>query len=146
MAKKAKKEGTYTGRMGGLQRFNMALATNKAELQDLEPSRAKFDTMVGQTQDTANRQGALRAEKQDLSKQLRSQIIESERMANVLRKAVQAHYGIRAEKLTEFGLQPFRGRTAKATPAIPEPTTTAPTPESPTTQHSTAPAVADAAK
>jgi hypothetical protein len=146
----AKKEGTYTGRMGSLQRFNMAMATNKAELQDLEPSRAKFDTMVGQTQDTANRQGALRGEKQDLSKQLRSQITESERMANVLRKAVQAHYGIRAEKLAEFGLQPFRGRprTAKATPATPEPPTTTPTPTPvpPTTQHPTAPAVADAPK
>jgi hypothetical protein len=145
-----KKEHTNTGRMGSLNRFNLALATNKAELQDLEPTRAKFDTMVGQTHDTANRQGALRGQKQDLSKQLRSQIVESERLANVLRKAVQAHYGIRAEKLAEFGLQPFRGRVraVTATPATPEtPTTTpSPAPEQPTTQHPTTPAAADAAK
>jgi hypothetical protein len=130
--------------MGRLQRFNMALTTNKAELPDLEASRVKFDTMVGQTQDTANHQGALLGQKQDLSKQLRSQIIESERMANVMRKAIQAHYGIRAEKLAEFGIQPFRGRprTAKTTPT-PAPTP-APTPEPPTTQHPTAPAAADA--
>jgi hypothetical protein len=138
-----KKEFTNTGRMGSLQRFNLALTTNKAELQDLEPSRAKFDTMVGQTQDTANRQGALMGQKQDLSKQLRSQIVESERLANVLRKAVQAHYGIRAEKLAEFGLQPFRGRprTVKATPT-PPPTSTPTTTTPPTTQHPTTPAAA----
>lgn len=141
------KENTYTGKMGRLQRFNMALTTNKVELQDLEPTRAKFDTMVSQTQDTANRQGALRAEKQNLSLQLRSQLIESERMANVLRKAIQAHYGIRAEKLAEFGLQPFRGRTVKATPETPQPTpATVPALAPSTTQHPNAPAAADAAK
>src|SRR3977135_778767 len=93
------KEVTYTGRMGGLHRFHLALTTNKAELQDLEPSRVKFDGMVNQIQDIANRQAALRAEKQELSKQLKTHLIETERMGNMMRKAVQAHYGIRAEKL-----------------------------------------------
>jgi hypothetical protein len=131
--------------MGGLQRFNMALTANKVDLQDLELSRVKFDGMVNQTQDIANRQAALRAEKQELSKQLRAQMIESERMANVMRKAVQAHYGIRAEKLAEFGLQPFRGRP-RVTQATPEKPATTSTPAQPTTQHPTTQAIADAAK
>jgi hypothetical protein len=144
-----KKQTTNTARMGSLQRFNLALATNKVELQDLEPTRAKFDAMVGQTEDTANRQGALVGQKQDLSKQLRSQIVESERLANVLRKAVQAHYGIRAEKLAEFGLQPFRGRPRTAKPTPTPPPTLTPTTAPPTTQHPTTLAAAadtDAAK
>jgi len=110
------KEVTYTGKMGGLQRFNLALIANKAELQDLEPSRAKFEGMVNLTHDIASRQAALQAEKQELSKQLKIQIVESERMANMMRKAVQTHYGIRAEKLAEFGLQPFRDRNRKSKP------------------------------
>lgn len=138
-------ENTYTGRMGGLQRFNLSLAANKAELQDLEPSRLKFDGMVNQTQDIANRQAALRAEKQELSKQLRTQLIESERMANMMRKAVQAHYGIRAEKLAEFGLQPFRGRP-RVTQVAPEKPAPTPTPEQITAQQPTTPATDDDAK
>jgi hypothetical protein len=42
----------------------------------------------------------------------------------VLRATVKQHYGIRNEKLIQFGIQPFRGRKAKATPpdGSPEPT------------------------
>jgi hypothetical protein len=144
------KEVTYTGKMGSLQRFSLSLAANKAELQDFEPSRAKLEGMVNLTLDIASRQAALQAEKQELSKQLKTQIIESERLANVMRKTLQAHYGIRAEKLAEFGLQPFRGRprTAKTTPATPGTPQTTPTstPAQPTTQHPTTPATADATK
>jgi hypothetical protein len=142
------KEVTYTGKMGGLQRFNLALIANKAELQDLEPSRAKFEGMVNLTHDLASRQAALQAEKQELSKQLKTQITESERMANVMRKAVQAHFGIRAEKLAEFGLQPFRGRprAVKTPPATPGTTTTTPAPAQPTTQHPTTAATTDTTK
>ena len=142
------KEVTNTGRMGSLQRFNLSLIANKAELQDLEPSRAKFEGMVNLTQDIASRQAALQAEKQELSRQLKTQIIESERMANVMRKAVQAHYGIRAEKLAEFGLQPFRGRprAVKTPPTSPETPQTTPTPTQPTTQHPIATVAADTTK
>jgi len=135
--------------MGSLQRFNLSLAANKAELQDMEPTRIKFDGMVNQTQELANRQAALQAEKQEISKQLKSHIIESERLGNVMRKAVQAHYGIRAEKLAEFGLQPFRGRPrVKATVAKAgtPPAAAASTAAQPTTQHPTTPATADDAK
>jgi hypothetical protein len=140
------KEVTYTGKMGSLQRFSLSLAANKAELQDFEPSRAKLEGMVNLTLDIAGRQAALQAEKQELSRQLKTQIIESERLANVMRKTLQAHYGIRAEKLAEFGLQPFRGRprSVKTTPATPETPQTTPT--QPTTQHPAAPATADTTK
>ena len=42
--------------------------------------------------------------------QLRTIIVEGERLATVLRRSLKSHYGIRSEKLTEFGIQPFRGR------------------------------------
>jgi len=133
------REGTQTGQLGGLQRFSVALEANRSELTHLEASRLKLGSMVDLAQDTAKRQAALRAEKQDLSKELKTLLVESTRLANVLRKAVLAHYGIRAEKLAEFGLQPFRGRTRKAAPAPETPGTPEPPagPEvKPTASHS----------
>jgi hypothetical protein len=39
-----------------------------------------------------------------------------------MRSALKEHYGIEEEKLSEFGLQPFRGRARKKeTPETPEP-------------------------
>src|SRR5258708_1991473 len=43
--------------------------------------------MVNLTHDIASRQAALQAEKQELSKQLKTQIRDIERLANVMRKA-----------------------------------------------------------
>ena len=44
------------------------------------------------------------------------------------RMAVRDHYGPRSEKLAEFGLQPFRGRKAKAEVPAVEPTAPSPGP------------------
>jgi len=113
-------ERTYTGKLGSLQRLSIALAANSADLKDLEGTRNKLEGLMNQAQDGVKRQAALRAEKQEVSRQLKTLFIESDRLANVVRVSLKAHYGIRAEKLVEFGLQPFRGRKAKAAPATPE--------------------------
>jgi hypothetical protein len=44
---------------------------------------------------------------------------EASRLGTVLRFAVKQHFGIRAEKLTEFSLQPFRGRKRQAPVFVP---------------------------
>jgi hypothetical protein len=61
-------------------------------------------------------QAAQKAAKQEASKTLKTAVLEGDRLANLLRTALKQHYGIRSEKLAEFGMQPFRGRnlTAKA--------------------------------
>ena|SRR5947209_5387964 len=113
-------ETTYVGKLGSLGRLNTALAANSGDLPDLEGTRNKLAGLYTQAQDAVKRQAELRAEKQELSKQLKTVFTESDRLANVARKALQAHYGIRAEKLVEFGIQPFRGRKlAKAAPGTP---------------------------
>ena len=58
-------------------------------------------------------QSAFTASKQEASQKLKTFLIEGDRLANVLQLAVKQHYGIRSEKLAEFGLQPFRGRTGR---------------------------------
>jgi hypothetical protein len=54
------------------------------------------------------------ASKQEKTQELQTALVEGQRLGTVLRLAVKQHYGISAEKLTEFGLQPFRGRSRKA--------------------------------
>ncbi|HVR97781.1 MAG TPA: hypothetical protein VMW27_14280 [Thermoanaerobaculia bacterium] len=110
---------THAGKKGTWQRLSAALEANKSELGHLEASRAKFSTLLDRVREIAQGQAALAASKQDLSKQLQVSMDEAGRLANLLRIAVKEHYGPRSEKLTEFGLQPFRGRARKEKPFLP---------------------------
>ena len=107
-------------KLGTLQRLRDALNANSESLPHLAGSRTQYEAMVIKALELANSQGALSAQKQEASKQLQETLVEAERLGTVLRLAVKQHFGIRAEKLTEFELQPFRGRKKKSTP-VPTP-------------------------
>jgi ABC-type transporter Mla subunit MlaD len=124
------KETTYAGKLGNIQQLSTALTANAEELAHLEGARLRLADTLNRAQEVAKQQAALTASRQEASKQLKSLLTEGERLANALRSLVKEHYGIRSEKLAEFGLQPFRGRTRKAkgeTPELPP----APPPASP---------------
>src|SRR3954470_11120089 len=106
-----------TTRAGKLQKLSAALSANGADLPQLEISRVRLAALLAEAQEATLEQGAMPAGKQQATQRLKTSVIEGERLANVLQLAVKQHYGIRAEKLAEFGLQPFRGRTRKASPA-----------------------------
>jgi hypothetical protein len=129
MPKRKNKE-KLKSRLGDLQRLLPPLVANGADLVHLEATRARFAEFLAQAEDAANRQGVHTAAKQEASLQLRTALAECERLANILRLGVKQHYGIRSEKLAEFGLQPFRGRK---TPDAEEPQPSAPTPPEPQT-------------
>jgi hypothetical protein len=113
--------------LGKLQKLSTALAANGGDLQHLQGSITQLATLLTQAQEAAKQQAAFMAGKQEASKQLNTFVTEGERLATVLQLAVKQHYGIRAEKLAEFGVQPFRGRTkAKAAPETPTPATPPP--------------------
>jgi hypothetical protein len=116
------RETTNAGKLGRLQRLSTALTANSGDLQHLQGSITQLAILLTQAQEAAKQQTAFMAGKQEASKQLSTFMIEGERLATVLQLAVKQHYGIRSEKLAEFGLQPFRGRTkAKPVPETPEP-------------------------
>jgi hypothetical protein len=117
--------------LGDLARLIAALEANAPELGHLEGARARLEKLLGDAQETAKQQAALIASKQEASKKLLKLVTEGQRVATGVRKLLQEHYGLRSEKLAEFGLQPFRGRTRKAGPANPEPPSPAPTPADP---------------
>ena len=107
--------------LGSLQRFNAALAGKAAETPQLEGSRAIFDAMVARVHDLAQQQAELTASKQDVSQQLKKELTEAQRMATALRAGLKSHYGPDSERLVEFGIPPFRGKSRKAKTKPPEP-------------------------
>src|SRR3954452_1227982 len=123
------RETTNAGKLGELARFTAALAANASELPHLEGPRVRLERVVSDAHDTAKQQTAFVASKQEASKRLKTLVTEGQRLANGLRKLLAENYGIRSEKLSECGLQPFRGRKVKS--EKPEP------PAPPTAPHST---------
>ena len=114
------KETTYAGMLGDLQRLSTALSANSGELTHLEGARTKLEGLLAQAQEVAKQQAAFTAGKQESSRQLKTLLTEGVRLANALRVMLKEHYGIRSEKLAEYGLQPFRGKARKAKPEGPE--------------------------
>ena len=121
-------ETTVKGRMGKLQRLLSRLNGNRAELGHLEASIARLEAMLAQITEAADRQALHTASKQEASKQFQAALVEGERLATVLQLAVKQHYGIRSEKLADFGIKPFRSKPAaerkrKPKPSEPPPAT-----------------------
>lgn len=114
-------ETTRSGKLGEWQRLQTALEVNQGELPELENQREQFGLLVAQAEDLFQSQAALAADKQQVSQQLVDLMSACQRLATVLRFSLKQHYGPRSEKLTEFGLQPYRGRIRKPLPPPPPP-------------------------
>jgi hypothetical protein len=125
------RETRNAGIMGDLQRLSATMEANKELLPHLEPFRAKLGGIVIRSTEVSQQQAALRASKQEASKQLQKLLSDGQRLANVVRTAVKEHFGIREEKVAEFGVQPFRGRKVKTATETPAPTTVPPAPAGP---------------
>lgn len=114
------KQTTYDGILGDLQRLSVALNANTQDLGHLERSRLKLEALLARAIEISKQQAALKAGKQEMSRQIRQVTTEGQRLANALRVNLKEHYGPRAEKLVEFGVQPFRGRARRAKPEDPD--------------------------
>jgi hypothetical protein len=114
------KETTYAGMRGDWQRLSTMLSANTPELGHLETQRLRLEGLLARAMEITMQQGIFKAGKQETSKQLQGVMAEGQRLATVLRQSVKEHYGPTSEKLHEFGVQPFRGRKAKAAPEEPE--------------------------
>jgi hypothetical protein len=117
------RESTFAGKVGDGMRILTPLAENKDDLPHLELPRAQLAALLAQTVEANAQKAAHRAAKQELTQQINGMAAEADRLATLLRQAVKQHYGIRSPKLTEFDLQPFRGRPRKpkaTSPTVPE--------------------------
>jgi hypothetical protein len=127
------RETTNAGVLGDLQKLAVTLAANSTDLPQLEIPRGKLGTTLTRAQELFQQQSALTASKQAASQELNTLLVEGQRLANAMRAMVKEHYGIRSEKLAEFGLQPFRGRNRKVKTPIPTPEAPAAAPHSTST-------------
>jgi len=108
------KETTYVGKLGEWQQLLLALLASLAELAHLEVPRAKLEALLARALEITKLQAAQKAAKQQTSQELKAVMAEGQRLANMLRTTLKEHYGPTSEKLTTFGVQPFRGRSPKA--------------------------------
>lgn len=123
-------ETTYAGKLGGLTRLNTALAANASEIPHLAGPHNRLDEILKEAVEVAKQQAALTASKQEATRRLQTLLTEGDRVAEGIRKFLKQHYGLRAEKLAEYGMQPFRGRSRTVSPVKPPetPDSTKPTP------------------
>jgi hypothetical protein len=113
-------ETTYHGILGELARLDAALDANAGELPHLEGARLRLASLVSGAEGMAQQRF----------------LVAGQRVATGIRRLLKEHYGINAEKLAEFGLQPFRGRSRRAAPdgqgtPVPPPEVQAPVPGNP---------------
>jgi hypothetical protein len=114
-------ETTYSGILGEWQRLLDAMSANTTNLPHLEAARQLFVDHLNETQALLRRQAAQTAEKQQSSQDLRVKISDGQRMATMLRQGIKQYFGIRSEKLAEFGLNPYRGKNSRKKPEDPDP-------------------------
>lgn len=113
------RESTIQGKLGEMERLLAALNNNNDDLAHLAFNRNALEALLNQAREAFTVQHIHIAAKQQASDRLLTALTEGMRLTTVLRLAVKHFYGIRSEKLAEFGIQPFRGRPASEPEAPP---------------------------
>jgi hypothetical protein len=86
------------------------VAANIEELPFLSSRLARLDALIALLRELTAEQARLTAARQEVSKQIAELTDEAQKLMTFLDAGVKAHYGNRSEKLTEFGLKPFRSK------------------------------------
>jgi hypothetical protein len=89
------------------------VAVNQGDLQHLEEFRAQLEVEMAGAEAANVRQSAALAEAQQATRDLEGFLTRGKDLANRLRTGIRSRYGLRAEKLTEFGMRPLRARRRK---------------------------------
>lgn len=93
------------------------VVTASEGLPHLEASRAKLQDLIEQAKSQSAQQASLTATKQQYTKDLKQTLRSGQLLVDVLRTGAKEHYGPENERLVEFGMQPFRGRTRTQPPS-----------------------------
>ena len=114
----------YADHIKEWEELTAKLAAMAAELPQLDLQRTALEKFLAQARDLTLQQADFQAGKQKISVQLRTVMTEGMKVSTALRVNLKQIYGNRSEELVKFGIQPFRGKKAKAAPTdgSPEPT------------------------
>jgi hypothetical protein len=96
------------------------LKANAPDIPHLDGHRTRIESVLTEAQGLLSEQKIQTASKQDLSRRIEALLDQGTKLASFLRHGVKQHYGTRSEKLVEFDLLPFRGKTPAVKPPTPE--------------------------
>jgi len=118
----------YMHRVAGWEVTSTGVALNQPQLQHLDGHRIQLQESTVQFKELSTQFNALTTSKQEVNKEMQALFRRMETLVAYLRTAVRQHYGKDSEKLIEFGVQPYRGKTPSPKAPLPE----APKPSDPT--------------
>lgn len=117
----------YMNRVNGWAQVVAGILANEAQVPQLLGGLPRLELLINLMRSLSVQYAAVRASKQELAQQIQAVLREGDAIADFLKTGARAHYGSDSEKLVEFGVQPFRGRTKKkVTEPPPLPETVAP--------------------
>jgi hypothetical protein len=97
------------------------VTTNKDDLPNLDGYRQALEAETATAKAANLRQSAAQAAAQQATRDLEASRTRGKDLADQIRFGIKSKYGIRNEKLKEFGLKVFRGRKKKSTSETPPP-------------------------
>ncbi len=97
------------------------VTTNKDDLPSLDGFRQALETEAATAKAANLRQSAAQAAAQQATRDLEASRQRGRDLADQIRFGIKSKYGMRNEKLKEFGLKVFRGRKKKSTSGTPPP-------------------------
>ena len=97
----------------------VTIEVNKADLPNLEDRRAQLVKIMERLQEASIRQAAFKAQFQQATRDVEQMLSEGRDVVTRLRNGIRTQYGLKAEKLAEFNMQPRRPvKRKKAEPVI----------------------------
>jgi hypothetical protein len=90
------------------------VGANKADLPYLEEALGRLSGIVESLKTANDRQTAFRAQVQQATRDVESLLDAGREIATKVRNGLRMQYGLKGEKLVEFGLQPRRKPQSKA--------------------------------
>jgi hypothetical protein len=113
---------TYAAVIREWEKLMTTVAANKEELPFLDEGRGQIAKIVEDLKAATDRQSTFRAQFQQATRDVEELLVTGKDLATRLRNGVRMQYGLKGEKLVEFGLQPRRKpQKTKPEPVAPQP-------------------------
>lgn len=111
----------YTVTVHGWKTLGSGLEINAGDNQNLEDHRLLLADLTEKADALVAKRNALESEKQAVTRELQTILVQGRRIASLLRAGMKQKYGHQSEKLVEFGVRPLRRRSRKPKGGEPAP-------------------------
>ena len=105
---------TFATVMNTGEQLLASIEANKTDLGHLEEQRSQLSKAIEGAKAASIQQDAFRAQVQQSTRDMEKFMSDVQELTTRLRNGVRTKYGLRSEKLAEFGLQPRRRAPSKS--------------------------------